>query len=185
MIQFSVLIMALVAQVGWLVQAHAKEPSFERYYVAKFPCEGKNISDNDIRKCQEHIARGGLWQFHGIGIVRRGSRVCGITHFSSYQKTDVTRFVGTISSNVAKIQFSSSHDQEKVAIGTIVLTSNKVKWRPEVEEWSAGGGYHSSSFVALRVSKPAERESYVVEAKHECEKFLSDGSPFEKLGWDF
>jgi hypothetical protein len=179
------LIIAIVTQVFCSVLARAEELSFERYYIAKYPCEVNSIRDDDVHECQKHVASGGLYLFHGIGIVRRGSRVCGIAHFSSYQKTDVTRFVGTISGNIAKIQFSSSHDQEKLAIGTIVLTSKKAQWNPEIEEWSAGGGYHSSSFVAPRVSKPAERESYVVAAKRECEKFLTDESPFEKLGWDF
>lgn len=124
-------------------------------------------------------------EFHEIGIIRRGARVCGIAHYSSFRKTDVTRFFGTISGNLAEIEFSSSHDQEKVATGTIVLTPKSAKWRPKTVGWSGGGGYHSSPFMAHRAQKPGEKESYVVDAKRECEEFLSNGKPLDKLGWDF
>jgi hypothetical protein len=176
MIRLSFLIIALAVQVGWSVQAHAEALSFERYYIKKYSC----AEASDIHECQKQPT-----EFHEIGIIRRGARVCGIAHYSSFRKTDVTRFVGTISGNLAQIEFSSSHDQEKVATGTIVLTPKSAKWMPKIVGWSGGGGYHSSPFVAHRTQMPGKRETYLTDAKGECDIYLSNGTPLEKLGWDF
>jgi hypothetical protein len=175
MIRLGFLIIAFATQVACSVQARAEVLRFERYYIKEYSC----AEAGDIHECQRHT------EFHGIGIIRRGARVCGITHYSSYRKTDVTRFVGTISGNVAEIEFSSSHDQEKIATGTIELTLKSARWVPKTVGWDGGGGYHSSPFLAHRTQKPGERETYLVDAKFECERFLSDGTPFEKLGWSF
>jgi hypothetical protein len=176
MTRLTFLIMVLYSQVAWSVQARDEVPRYERYYIKKYSCAGTS----DIHECQKLPP-----EFDEISIIRRGARVCGIAHYSSFRKIDVTRFVGTISGNLAEIEFSSSHDQEKVATGTIVLTPKSAKWMPKSVGWSGGGGYHSSAFVAHRAKKPREKESYFEEAKRECEEFLSNGTPFEKLGWDF
>jgi len=177
-----IFVVAIFLDVLLPSSASANDISFVRYYIKTFPCQR---GMNNYKECVRHTRNGGLWSHSSIGIIRKGEHVCGIAHYSSAGKTDVTRFVGAMEGSRARVSYSSSHNPTEVAEAFLTLTPKSAMWEPIARWKTEPSGYHSVRSIMLRANKPGADESYIVDAKRECQEFLASGTEFERLAWEF